>query len=181
MSVRLLKYLLLSSMLGMFAVVCSANDMKGRTSSPDAMALDGCIKRGECIDIFDEEWTPIEKLSIDITFLRGAIGVPERPYCPRLVSRPFIRLVNWQDKTYVKKIVWTARKPEGEVYKGGFSIYFSPDLPRSDNNTGIVGTWDVPLAFVTRLRNPGYDIEFKYTIIGDECPKEPLDPRMRVD
>jgi hypothetical protein len=74
---------------------------------------------------------------------------------------------------------WTAMKTDvtpNVVYTGGYSIYFDPfkrgPKMEDDNKDGVIESGhlhdDVPLA------------EFKYTIVGDECLADPLDPRIRV-
>lgn len=172
MSLRLFACVLLSSTIGLTNIACSANDVK--LDPPDTAR-----QSYEFIDL--SNWTPIEELPVIITFLRSTPGDENSPYCPRFVDRPFIRLVDWEKKTYVKKVVWRAEKADGNAFTDGFSLYFSPFDQMPDGKTGFVESAAIPRDFVTLIRRQGYDVEFKYTVVGDDCRRDPLDPRMRVD
>lgn len=107
-----------------------------------------------------------------------AVNIPFDGDCP--TTPPGIAPGDWTvtlSKSNRDTLKWTAvDSVSGANYTGGYEIYFDPfknGPPLKDsNNDGVIESGPmhdhVPLA------------EYKYTIVGEQCVDQPLDPRIRV-
>lgn len=95
--------------------------------------------------------------------------------CPTGVSEPNV----YVDKANKTEITWVAYNENyGAEVEQEFAIYFDPfknsslesrkGSPKNQVTSPKLGDYDIPLA------------EYKYTIVGTNCPQRPLDPRITV-
>ncbi len=96
-------------------------------------------------------------------------------HCPKSVSddEPTLK------KARRDRIVWTAQLADGTLVTEGYSIYFDPFVGHSykdSDGNGVVES--LPLKDDdNKATPPGI---YKYTILGENCPDDPLDPNIRV-
>ena len=91
--------------------------------------------------------------------------------CPTDVSKKTADV----KKSGPDRIKWVALDASGAAYNGGYKIYFEPfrgGKPLSTNNSELISQ-------PVDNRVPS-NVTYKYTIVGNNCPDQPLDPHIRV-
>ena len=176
------KGILLSASLAVAAAGCNS-----ATSSKEAQVSPvGTFLPGEPIGIgsIKDDYIPTD-ITVKIYFVPKPRNTAAS--CPRYVDWPNVKLIEKFEKPddkgklgrYVNKVNWKAVTIEEDDYKNGFELVFSPFHVETDGGSGKITLEGVPKN-VLRASDRGYDVEFKYTIIGLECRGQPLDPRFRV-
>jgi len=93
-------------------------------------------------------------------------------HCPKKVD-PENPTVNKADN---QRLVWQAVNGAGAPIDEKFTIYFDPfrgktlESDKKGSETSPHFDSDTPV-----------NVEYKYTIVGERCPDEPLDPRFFLD
>jgi hypothetical protein len=76
------------------------------------------------------------------------------------------------------KVVWRAVNEQYEEISVQYEIYFDPFTGRPLRSFNDGSLTSPPFDKKTPVTTKG--IEYKYTILGDDCPDKPLDPRITV-
>lgn len=95
--------------------------------------------------------------------------------CPQSVSHDEPVL----ERARRDRIVWTAKLADGTPMTEGFAIYFDPFIGRPFKDSDGNGVLESPPLKDddNRATPPGI---YKYTVLGKNCPDDPLDPNIRV-
>jgi hypothetical protein len=124
---------------------------------------------------------------IKVFFVHSPTQRKPNRHCPRYTNWPNLKLINRFDAPdpndmlgfYYDQITWEAAKESDPDYTEEFFAVFSPFHVEPSGADGKVVLKGIrPL--VLRAFNRGFDVDFKYSIIGDDCRGQPLDPRFRV-
>lgn len=92
--------------------------------------------------------------------------------CPVIVNPPDFYI------SKSKRVLWQAVDQNGNITPAVYEIFFEPfkgmKLRAESTDNGLITSRPIDWA----AANAG--IEFKYTVVGDNCKDKPLDPRFRL-